>query len=64
MSSRKGKLKKLMSRWMSGCKVRCWLMGRIVFCFSLRKFNAFHCTSQSPTFCAHGRPFGLHWALM
>ena len=54
MSSRKGKLKKLMSRWMSGCKVRCWLMGRIVFCFSLRKFNAFHCTSQSPTFCAHG----------
>ena len=26
------------------------------------KFHLERTPMQSPTFCAHGRPFGLHWA--
>ena len=28
------------------------------------KFHLERTPMQSPTFCAHGRPFGLHWAPM
>lgn len=36
-------LKELMSRWMSGCKVQCWLMGWIILGFPLRRINAYCC---------------------